>query len=282
MKIFEENGSFRLEKEGEVIARCRVEAGAVSGFWVAERWRRRGYGSYLLKEVLRATGGYTPGKASLHTAPLPENEAETAFWAKFGFRAEAGRLVRRRAAEFTAVGFVHEFLSGRLPLGGFAIDATCGNGHDTEFLCRAVGPGGQVLALDIQEGAVAATRARLEAAGQKNARVLRADHATLARLASPESADAVLFNFGWLPGASHSVYSGAESSLPALEAALGLLKPGGVLSAVLYSGKVIGDSEKRAVLAWLEGLSLAKYTVLVCRFANWADTAPLPCFVIKK
>ena len=42
------------------------------------------------------------------------------------------------------------------------------------------------------------------------------------------------------------------------------------------------QQEKQAVLAWLEGLPLTKYTVLVCRFANWADTAPLPCFVIKK
>ena len=29
-------------------------------------------------------------------------------------------------------------------------------------------------------------------------------------------------------------------------------------------------------------LPLADYTVLICEFANWADTAPLPCFVIKR
>ena len=50
----------------------------------------------------------------------------------------------------------------------------------------------------------------------------------------------------------------------------------------LYAGAVIGDGEKQAALAWLESLPLTRYTVLVCRFANWADTAPLPCFVIKK
>ena len=87
---------------------------------------------------------------------------------------------------------------------------------------------------------------------------------------------------GWLPGADHAVHSEAGTSIPALEAALTALRPGGVLSAVLYSGAVIGDAEKRAVLAWLEGLPLTGYTVLACRFANWADTAPLPCFVLKK
>ena len=55
-----------------------------------------------------------------------------------------------------------------------------------------------------------------------------------------------------------------------------------VLAAVLYSGKVIGDAEKQAALAFFKALPLTQYTVLVCEFANWAQTAPLPCFVIKK
>ena len=55
-----------------------------------------------------------------------------------------------------------------------------------------------------------------------------------------------------------------------------------VLAAVLYSGQVIGDSEKQAALGFFRALPLTKYTVLVCKFANWASTAPLPCFVIKK
>ena len=67
-----------------------------------------------------------------------------------------------------------------------------------------------------------------------------------------------------------------------LRAALEALRPGGVLAAVLYSGKVIGDAEKQAALAFFKALPLTQYTVLVCEFANWAQTAPLPCFVIKK
>ena len=91
-----------------------------------------------------------------------------------------------------------------------------------------------------------------------------------------------MFNFGWLPGASHQVHSQADNSLRALQAGLDALKPGGVLSAVLYSGKVIGDSEKRAALDFFRSLPLTRYTVLVCGFANWAEDAPLPCLVIKR
>ena len=57
---------------------------------------------------------------------------------------------------------------------------------------------------------------------------------------------------------------------------------GGVLAAVLYSGKVIGNAEKKAAAEFFRSLPLADYTVLICEFANWADTAPLPCFVIKR
>ena len=60
------------------------------------------------------------------------------------------------------------------------------------------------------------------------------------------------------------------------------LRTGGVLSAILYSGRVIGTDEKQSILGWLRALPLEKYTVLVCDFANWADTAPLPCLVLKK
>ena len=108
------------------------------------------------------------------------------------------------------------------------------------------------------------------------------DHARLAELVQPGTADCVLFNFGWLPGAEHDVHSTADGSVPALRAALEALRPGGVLAAVLYSGKVIGDDEKQAALAFFKALPLTRYTVLVCEFANWAQTAPLPCFVIKK
>ena len=108
------------------------------------------------------------------------------------------------------------------------------------------------------------------------------DHAKLGELIAPGTADCVLFNFGWLPGADHGVFSHAQSSIPALEAALEALRPGGVLSAILYSGKVIGSDEKTEILQWMRSRPLKQCTALVCGFANWADTAPLPCFLLKK
>ena len=77
-------------------------------------------------------------------------------------------------------------------------------------------------------------------------------------------------------------YARTEVTAPSRIVTTTVPGPGGVLAAVLYSGKIIGDAEKQAALALFRSLPLTRYTVLVCDFANWADTAPLPCFILKK
>lgn len=44
----------------------------------------------------------------------------------------------------------HILLNGIAKPGDFVVDATCGNGIDTLWLCQAVGPTGKVLAFDLQ------------------------------------------------------------------------------------------------------------------------------------
>ena len=283
MKLVCEDGRYTLYKEREVIGTAAVQDGVFSALEIAPAWRGRGYGSYLVKEILRSGGGLDAKIASLFTAPLPDSEAGLALARKFGFVPAGDKLVRRRVPDLSAVQLCHDFLQMRLMPGGLYLDATCGNGHDTLFLCRLAGDTGRVLGLDIQPQAVANTNKRLQDAGfGAVGRAVLHDHADLGALVQPGTADCVLFNFGWLPGAEHAVHSTAEGSLPALRSALTALKPGGVLAAVLYSGKIIGDGEKQAALAFFRSLPLTQYTVLVCEFANWASTAPLPCFVIKK
>ena len=141
-----------------------------------------------------------------------------------------------------------------------------------------------MLAFDVQPEAIRSTRTRLEQANVPADRysLICGSHADLLQYVQPGTAEAVMFNFGWLPGADHAVFSTAQSSIPALQAALQAVRPGGIVSAILYSGAVIGTDEKQAVLAWLRALPLKDFTVLVCDFANWAETAPLPCFILKK
>ena len=288
MKLAEIPGGFALYKEKTAVGRCEVTAtaqgAALTLLTIVPEWRRKGYGSYLLKEVLRRFGGYDKERATVFTAPLPGDEGERAFWEKFGFRAEGAQLCRRRTPDLTAVKFVQDFLTSRLAEPKLLVDATCGNGGDTAFLCGITAPEGKVVGFDVQEAAIASTRKHLEQLGVPAARyeLHCQSHADLLQIVQPGTADAVMFNFGWLPGADHAVFSTAQSSIPALQAALEAVRPGGVLSAILYSGRVIGSDEKTEILNWMRTLPLSRCTVLVCGFANWAETAPLPCFVLKK
>ena len=78
---------------------------------------------------------------------------------------EGNRLVRRRVPDLSAVELCHEFLTAHLTPGGLYLDATCGNGNDTLFLCRLAGSNGRVLGMDIQPKAVERTNKRLADAG---------------------------------------------------------------------------------------------------------------------
>ena len=149
---------------------------------------------------MRSLGGYDKESATVFTAPLPADAGELAFWAKFGFAAEGSGLCRRRTPDLTAVKLVQDFLAARLADPRLCIDATCGNGGDTAFLCRLVGEGGRVLGFDIQPEAIASTRQNLARKGL--AAELHCDsHANLLQYVQPGTVDAVMFNFGWLPGA---------------------------------------------------------------------------------
>ena len=59
----------------------------------------------------------------------------------------------------------HHFIELQVRPGDHCIDATMGNGHDTELLCRLVSPSGKVLSFDIQEKALQNTAKRLQEAG---------------------------------------------------------------------------------------------------------------------
>ena len=288
MELRRTEQGFALYKEKDCIGECTLspapKGAQLTALCILPRWRRKGYGSYLLKEALRAYAGYDREKATVFTAPLPADAAELAFWAKFGFAAEGRQLVRRRTPDLTAVKFVQDFLAARLVHPQLCVDATCGNGGDTAFLCGLTAPTGRVLAFDVQPEAIRSTRTRLEQANVPAERysLICGSHADLLQYVQPGTADAVMFNFGWLPGADHGVFSTAQSSIPALQAALQAVRPGGIVSAILYSGAVIGSDEKQAVLRFLRALPLKSFTVLVCDFANWAETAPLPCLILKK
>ena len=185
--------------------------------------------------------------------------------------------------QWNALGVSHRFIQRHLPKGGFAVDATAGNGGDTLLLCETVGKEGRVLAMDIQAQAVENTRKLLEAQGwQDTAQVVLDSHANLLQYVQPESADCVVFNFGWLPGGSHEIFTQKESSLEAIRQGLECLKPGGIMSLCVYYGRNNGYEERDAILDYVRGLDHRRYTVMVVEFANRINDPPIPIWIVKE
>lgn len=142
--------------------------------------------------------------------------------------------------------------------GDVAIDATVGNGHDTEFLARAVGESGRVYGFDIQQAALDNTWRRLDAAGLAGRVALyHAGHETMALLL-PEAlrgrVKAVMFNLGYLPGGDKTRVTGSATTLAALQQSLEWLAPDGLLSVMVYTGHPGGEAETLAVRQWLQAL----------------------------
>ena len=175
-----------------------------------------------------------------------------------------------------------KFFREHVPRGGFCIDATAGNGHDTAALCFLVGERGRVLAFDIQERAVENTRARLREKGLGGiGKVVLDSHANMAAYAEPETADLIVFNLGWLPGGDHSIFTRPESTIKAVEAGLGLLKDGGAMSISVYYGGKNGCEERDALLEYLKTVDNTRYTVLKTEFCNRAGAVPISIFILK-
>jgi predicted methyltransferase len=166
----------------------------------------------------------------------------------------------------------HTCVAAVLAPGGTAIDATAGNGHDTLFLAECVGDTGRVFAFDIQPEALAATRHRLTTAGAAGPVTLcGAGHETLADTISDSlqgRVDAAMFNLGYLPRGDKSVITRPETTVPALRQALSLLRPGGMLTVVIYRGHAGGPAEGTAVMEWAAALALEDAHVRSYRTLN--------------
>ena len=183
--------------------------------------------------------------------------------------------------ERNTLAMVHAFLRGHVKPGALCIDATAGRGRDTALLCALAGPAGRVLAFDVQQCALDQTAVLLAAEGL-HAELHLENHARMADYAAAGSVDCVVFNFGRLPGGDPAVMTRADSSVAAVKAALGLLKPGGVMALALYYGGANGYEERDALLEFLRTVDGRAFSVLCCDWRNRGGDPPIAVFVWKE
>ena len=179
------------------------------------------------------------------------------------------------------VGLHKHFIMEHLREGDVAVDFTMGNGNDTLFLSKAVGESGRVFAFDIQEDALASTREHLVANGAtENYTLICASHHRVKEFVN-EPIKAGMFNLGYLPRSGRkAVTTMRQTTMPAVEAALELLAPDGVLIVAIYPGHEEGALEGEMLREYFAGLS--KYRICPSEFKILNSPTSPYFFLVEK
>ena len=178
-------------------------------------------------------------------------------------------------------GLHKHFIMEHIKEGDTVVDFTMGNGNDTLFLSKAVGERGRVYAFDIQEEALTSTRAHLEANGApENYTLICASHHRVKEFVK-EPIKAGMFNLGYLPrSGKKAVTTMRETTMPAVEAAIELLAPDGVLIVAIYPGHEEGALEGEMLREYFSGLS--KYRICPSEFKILNSPTSPYFFLVEK
>lgn len=173
------------------------------------------------------------------------------------------------------------FILQHLKEGEVAVDFTMGNGNDTLFLSRTVGKEGRVYAFDIQPLALESTERLLKSeSAPENYTLICASHDRVKEFVK-EPIKAGMFNLGYLPGSGKKAVTTMRSTtMPAVEAALDLLSPDGVLIVVIYPGHEEGALEGEMLREYFSTLS--KYRICPSEFRILNSPTSPYFFLVEK
>ncbi len=175
-----------------------------------------------------------------------------------------------------AVELSHFYLENYVKEGAFVVDATCGNGGDTVFLANLVGNSGKVLGFDIQKEAIDNTSVRLKNEGFSHRVQLILDgHENMEMYLLDASADAFVFNLGYLPKGDHSLHTKPDTTILAIQTALKHLKQEGIITISIYHGGDSGYKERDSVLSFLKTLDKHAYNVIIHEYTNKPNDPPI-------
>lgn len=155
-----------------------------------------------------------------------------------------------------------------------AVDATLGNGYDSDFLSKNFA---KVYAFDIQKCAVD----KYTEKNINNVYLINDSHENFSKYIN-EKVDCIMYNLGFLPGGDKKVTTRWESTLKSLEDALNIIDKGAIVSIALYRGHEEGKKEEEVVINYVEKLPKNKYGVMIHSFANRDNNPPILIIIEKK
>ena len=157
--------------------------------------------------------------------------------------------------------------------GEIVVDATAGNGYDSLFLAEHVGEQGHVYAFDIQQAALTSTAKRLGELGNRVSLILDS-HENVDHYVTKEIGGA-MFNLGYLPnGEDLSIVTQPDSTIKAIHTILNMLKVGGIITIIVYSGHTGGAREREALLDYVYTLHQSDVQVIKYELLNQQNNPP--------
>ncbi len=155
-----------------------------------------------------------------------------------------------------------------------AIDATLGNGYDTDFLSSLFK---KVYTFDIQKEACD----NYSANKKDNVEVINDSHHLFKKYIN-EKVDCIMYNLGFLPGGDKSITTLHKTSLESIKEGLEILKNGGIMTICIYRGHSEGKIEESCILEYLKTLPKNQFGVMVQTYLNRQEISPLLVVIEKK
>lgn len=188
---------------------------------------------------------------------------------------------------YNALQYSHQLLKQQIQLApkGLFIDATLGNGHDSQFILSIKEFSGNLLAFDIQSKAIENATQRINQlidAKNKEFSFILDSHANVAEYIGNQSVQAAIFNLGYLPGGDHNITTQYQSTIESIDSILENLNVRGQVIVVIYSGHEAGMIEKNELLNYYASLPQEQYQVLTYQYINQINHPPILMVIEKR
>lgn len=155
-----------------------------------------------------------------------------------------------------------------------AIDATLGNGHDTDFLANKFK---LVYSFDIQKEACENYILKKV----NNVEVINDSHHLFNDYIN-ENVDCIMYNLGFLPGGDKEITTLHNTSLQSIQKGLDILNSGGIMTICIYRGHYEGKVEESCILEYLKNLPKNQFGVMTQSYLNRDEISPMLVVVEKK
>lgn len=155
-----------------------------------------------------------------------------------------------------------------------AVDATLGNGYDTDFLSSLFL---KVYSFDIQNIAIENYKNNKK----NNVILINSSHSNINNYVK-ERPDCIIFNLGYLPGGDKNVTTMASSTIESLKTSLKILNNGGIIIVCIYTGHKEGKKEEECILNFVQNLSKKEFSTVLHTYVNRQNNPPKLLVIEKK